>query len=101
MISGRSSLRLPVALAALAATLALFTGCDALRPVTTPIPTVIDAGRPGSDRLLVLLPGRGSGAASYEKEGFVRLARQAGLTADIVAADAHLGYYERRVIHVR
>ncbi len=31
----------------------------------------------------------------------MRAARDAGLTADIVAADAHLGYYERRVVHIR
>lgn len=89
------------ALALVAATLAPAAGCRPLRPATVPIPTVLSPGRPGSDRLLVLLPGRGSGADCYEKEGFVRAAREAGFTADIVAADAHLGYYERRVIHVR
>jgi pimeloyl-ACP methyl ester carboxylesterase len=83
------------------AALSLAAGCEALRPATAPIPVVIAAGHPGSDRLLVLLPGRGSSADSYEKEGFVRDARAAGLTADIVAADAHLGYYQQRIVHVR
>ena len=83
------------------AALALVGGCERLLPVTAPIRTVMTPGRPGNDRLLVLLPGRGSRAEDYERRGFVRAARAAGITADIVAADAHLGYYERRVIQVR
>jgi pimeloyl-ACP methyl ester carboxylesterase len=84
-----------------ATVLTLLAGCDGLRPVTTPIPTVMAPGCPGSDRLLVLLPGRGSGADSFERHAFVRAARDAGITADIIAADAQLGYYEQRVVQTR
>jgi hypothetical protein len=95
-------MRIPGARRALvAAALTLVAGCDRLRPVTAPIRTVLAPGCPGSDRLLALLPGRGSRANAYEKRGFVRAARDAGITADIVAADAHLGYYERRVVQTR
>ncbi len=93
-------LGVPTLVATLVA-LALLAGCEALRPATTPLPLLLDKGRPGGDRLLVLLPGRGSGADSYAQQGFVRLAREAGLTADAVTAAAHLGYYQRRVIHQR
>ncbi len=78
----------------------LGAGCDALRPATAPMRTV---GLPGgqADRLLVLLPGRGSAAESFAEQGFVKDARAAGVTAQILAVDAHLGYYQRRIIHVR
>jgi len=45
------------------------------------------------DHLLVLLPGRGSTAADFAKQGLVRAVRDAGLAIDMVAADARLGHY--------
>jgi len=52
-------------------------------------------------QLLVLLPGRSSAVEDYQRHGFISAAREAGLVAQIVAGDAHLGYYARRSFHVR
>ena len=49
------------------------------------------AGR--SRTLIVFLPGRGDDAATFDKEGFARAARSAGLDADLLFAGATLGYY--------
>ncbi len=43
--------------------------------------------------LIVFLPGLKDRARVFEKEGFVELVRQHHLAADIVEADAHVGYY--------
>ncbi len=43
--------------------------------------------------LLVFLPGREDHADVFWREGFVAAVRKAGLTADLIATDAHGGYY--------
>jgi pimeloyl-ACP methyl ester carboxylesterase len=43
--------------------------------------------------LLVLLPGRGNKADEFAHEGFIAEVRTAQPALDIVAVDAHLGYY--------
>jgi pimeloyl-ACP methyl ester carboxylesterase len=48
--------------------------------------------------LVVFLPGRGDRAEDFEERGFLAAARQAGLEADVLAVDAHLAYYYKRVI---
>ena len=48
--------------------------------------------------LVVFLPGRGDRAEDFEERGFLAAARRAGLQADVLAVDAHLGYYYKRVI---
>ena len=55
------------------------------------------AGVAGGD-LVVFLPGRGDRAEDFEERGFLAAARQAGLEADVLAVDAHLAYYYKRVI---
>ncbi|MBI5017739.1 MAG: alpha/beta hydrolase [Deltaproteobacteria bacterium] len=80
---------------------ALLCGC--LPRATVPLRTVsfpaAAARAPGA--LVVFLPGRGSEAESFEREGFVAAARDAGATADLMAVDAHLGYYSRGVLAER
>jgi pimeloyl-ACP methyl ester carboxylesterase len=44
---------------------------------------------------LVFLPGRKDRAEVFEREGFFEAARRHGLTAELIAADAHTGYYVR------
>jgi len=87
-------------LGTLAGSLAFFLACFGLRPAPAPIPT-LEHVKGTSDRLLVLLPGRGGHAEDFQKGGFLDVARQAGLRADVVAVDAHLGYYANRTIVVR
>ena len=55
------------------------------------------AGVAGGD-LVVFLPGRGDRAEDFEERGFLAAAREAGLGADVLAVDAHLAYYYKRVI---
>ena len=45
--------------------------------------------------LLVLLPGRGDSASDFAEHGFIDDVRASGLAVDVVAADAHFGYYIR------
>ncbi len=64
-------------------------------PTKVPIDTITYLNKEGSRQecLVVLLPGKGDRAADFEHEGFVKRIRQAGIQADIVAADLHFGYY--------
>src|ERR1043165_3038605 len=57
-------------------------------------------GVAGGD-LVVFLPGRGDRAEDFEGRGLLAAAREAGLRADVLAVDAHLAYYYKRVITER
>lgn len=77
----------------------LLAACAGLPRTRTPMPvlhyhvTTTDPHRPGT--LYILLPGRKDHADVFAREGFIDLMRRQGLTADIVATDAHAGYYVR------
>jgi pimeloyl-ACP methyl ester carboxylesterase len=51
--------------------------------------------------LVVLLPGRGSGARSFSDEGLVRELLEQRRDVDVVAIEAHLGYYRDRSLPLR
>lgn len=77
------------------------TGCSlVMRDTPAPIPTAIrplDAsGRTGT--LVVFLPGRGDTMAAYEEAGILTTMREAGVKADAIIVDAHLGYYFKRTV---
>lgn len=78
-------------------------GCTHLSPTKEPIPTVAYPFDPHtrSETLVVFLPGRGGSMDDFSRHGFIGQMRAAGITADAVAVDAHLGYYYRRSILVR
>lgn len=79
------------ALAALA--LAAAAGACVPRAVV-PLRTIAHpAGAAPSKTLVVLLPGRFDDAEDFDGRGFVVAAREGGLDADLVAVDAHIGYY--------
>lgn len=46
-----------------------------------------------SDTAIVLLPGFGDDPDDFVANGFVQAVREAGIAADVIAADAHAGYY--------
>lgn len=48
--------------------------------------------------LVVLFPGVGDSAETFDKQGFIAAARAQGLSADLVAANATLGYYTRETL---
>ena len=87
-----------VGIVALAAAFA--GGCFLFRSPEAPMPTEVYAAEPapgvnvgpeGARGLVVFLPGLADGPADFEAHGFVARARAMGF--DVVAADAHLGYY--------
>ncbi len=77
-------------------------GCNLLTPPThIPMDLLRPSGGPCAGRaptLLVMLPGVRSRPDEFIDEGFVAAVRSRGLAADIVVADAHLGYYEDRSV---
>ncbi|MDI1247290.1 MAG: alpha/beta hydrolase [Lacunisphaera sp.] len=83
----------------LSAAVAALTGCSLFLPATpTPIPTratrISATDRTGT--LVVFLRGRGGSIEDFEKEGMLAALREAGVRADTVVVDAHLGYYFKR-----
>ncbi len=76
---------------------ALFaSGCRMAVPATVaPIPTrfLPFAAGTRTDTLVVFLPGRGGSQHDFERQGLLRILRETGVRADVIAVDAHLGYY--------
>jgi pimeloyl-ACP methyl ester carboxylesterase len=51
--------------------------------------------------LLVMLPGAYTAPEQFQDEGFVAAVRREGIAADILLADAHVGYFENHSIAQR
>ena len=76
--------------------LVVLPGCKLFFPAPTPMTAQLDVFKEGKAKcLVVLLPGAGDTGAAFREEGFVEMIRKSGVSADIVAADATLGYYIR------
>lgn len=74
-------------------------GCAWLpRTAQVPMPLLRDAAPGRADTLLVMLPGVASRPESFVQEGLVADLRRQGLAADVVMADAHLGYFLDRSV---
>lgn len=81
--------------------LVVLTGCSlATRNTPAPIPTLASPLSPSgrTATLVVWLPGRGDVLADFERQGIVATMREAGVKADAIMVDAHLGYYYKRTI---
>ncbi len=81
----------------------VLSGCMLLPPPSPANPMAVLPGDMLSpdvprahDTLVILLPGRGARAADFRQRGFFDAA--AGHPFDLVAADAHFGYYRERTI---
>lgn len=77
------------------------TGCAALRPPTAPLRAVdlLRGAATGENRCLaVLLPGRWNEPEQFRDSGFAAAVTARKLALDLVAVDAHLGYYRARSI---
>ena len=48
--------------------------------------------------LVVMLPGVGDRAGTYDKHGFVQTMRESGMDVDMLEVDAHYGYYRSRTL---
>lgn len=57
------------------------------------MPTIVGPSPPGADCAVVLLPGRGETHEDLIAAGFARAVAERGLAIQVIAADAHLGYY--------
>jgi pimeloyl-ACP methyl ester carboxylesterase len=71
-------------------------GCTSFFPAPVPMRAVDYPSPQGHARcLVVFLPGMGDDAEDFEKNGFVEEVRRRGLSIDMVAAQATIGYYSR------
>ncbi|HEX7253893.1 MAG TPA: alpha/beta fold hydrolase [Thermoanaerobaculia bacterium] len=88
---------------ALAALVSVCAGCAPELLPTTPIATrpLGNSSGAGGRCLIVFLPGRRDHFGDYERRGFPRMAKKAGVTADFLEADAHIGYYRAETIVTR
>jgi pimeloyl-ACP methyl ester carboxylesterase len=77
--------------------LAATAGCAWLRSPASPMPAqaFTDLGPARARGVVVLLPGFGDRPADFDGNGFVRVLRQLAPEHDVVAADAHFGYYRK------
>lgn len=77
----------------------LLASCAALRTPTVPMPFVFHPAPSGDPRgLVVLLPGRGDVPEDFERHGVVKMVHDADASLDVIAVDAHLGYYRARTL---
>lgn len=71
----------------------LFTGCSP-PPARVPLETLPFLREGGERRLLIVfLPGNGDRPGAFERRGLVSAVRSRGIDADMIAVNAHLGYY--------
>jgi hypothetical protein len=77
----------------------LCTGCGFVRIAHTPMESKTFRST-GARGVIVLLPGFGDRPASFADHGFVEALKQ-NTALDIVAADAHFGYYRKKSIMTR
>jgi pimeloyl-ACP methyl ester carboxylesterase len=75
------------------------TACATKLPVTTPIDQIyFQSAAKARQNLIVLLPGIGDQADAFQKEGFIQSVRARNIDADLVAVQAHWGYYEKHML---
>ncbi len=85
----------------LAAVLPLLAGCRVLFPAPAPMSSLSYPAAGPAPTLLVLLPGSGDRAVTYEERGFIAAVRERGLPVDVVAANATFGYYVHQTLRDR
>lgn len=73
-------------------------GCMRLRPAPAPLRIVSYPGSGEANTLVVLLPGRRDRPEDFGRFGFPQLAARSGAQVDMLAVDAHMGYYYRRTL---
>lgn len=88
----------PARLPALLMLSACLVACASLRSTEAPIPALWypSESNPSTDKLLVMLPGARDRVDDFERQGLVELARELLPDWDLVAVDAHMGYYRER-----
>ena len=76
--------------------------CIAYLNVDDPVDLVWDKAERKSDRLIIFLPGLYDEADRFEEEGFFKMAREAGVEADMLAASVHVQHFiqQKMVAHI-
>lgn len=75
------------------------TGCNLNRPVVVPLKSYhYNSAATRSPVLVVLLPGVNDSPRKFQDYHFISDARDRGVSADFVAVDTHLGYFEDKSI---
>ena len=84
---------------AVASTLSI-SGCALFYPTKIPMQVQEYRAKPGATArtLLVMLPGRYGTSNQFMQEGFVDLVLKAGISLDVISADAHIGYYYNQTV---
>jgi pimeloyl-ACP methyl ester carboxylesterase len=78
----------------LSCAVALIAGCAGLLPAPEHMRSVSTPASGGAAKCLVLLlPGAGDSPEDFRKKGFLDTLDKSGLSVDVVAGDATLGYY--------
>ena len=86
----------------LLAGLGMLLGLIGCRSARVPMPVLeFERATPPETSLIVFLPGRHDRPERFEEQGAVKALRDAGIRADAVAADAHMGYYRNRSVITR
>lgn len=90
---------------AIAALISALAACaPAVRPVVTPIPMRIHGNAATAQHIYILLPGVRDDLDSFQRKGFIDIARgksRGRERAAFVAVDAHLGYYRDKSVQRR
>lgn len=76
----------------------LLCSCAAFRAPAVPMPAIDLTPNHSGRCLVVLLPGRFASPEEFRSARFAEAAAARGLRIDLVAADAHLGYYRNRSV---
>lgn len=78
---------------------ACLSGCATLRSADGPLATLpVAVSSPEADCLVVLLPGRFDRPEAFVRNGFAEAAKRSGAKLDLLAVDAHLGYYRNGTV---
>jgi len=73
----------------------ILSACLRLPATEAPIPHIKSTGdEAANNTLVIMLPGRGDRAETFAGSGFIDIGRQHDF--DVVAVDAHFGYYRER-----
>lgn len=84
--------------------LACLAGCSSIAPpAVAPMPVIRQQllGPERATGLLVLLPGKGDRGERFAQQGILEMVSELAPTFDVIAADAHFGYYQQRTLLTR
>ena len=76
----------------------LLAGCFGVIPTRNPILGIPLNGVVSDHRLVVFLPGRGDVAGDFRRKGLLEAFRDVDANTDVIAVQAHMGYYLKREV---